>query len=160
MLCGAALGAASCTGKGNGNAVDSDSLNVDSLALTDEVVTIDSAGIISEAEAYFAEVYNNRPNDEQLYSPEFLDAIQGAEIQARKEGNEMGYFDMDLLTYSQDPGKYKSVSIESLSADTVVGNVKGSGFGSPLKVTIVRVNGKFMIDDINGEKAKAIAYTK
>lgn len=98
----------------------------------------------------------------QPFTPEFAKLISDANAKAEKEGSEVGFFDLDVLTFSQDPGALKSVDIIDTKGSTVIAEVTGTGYGENGKITVtaVLVDGVYLIDDVNGCKQQAIDFLK
>lgn len=157
-----AIGATSCSVGSDKTAGSNDSIP------TDSVMTVESQAAEAKAleETFskevteFLTVVYTKQSSEGVFSPEFEELKGSAEMTSFKKGDGMDYFDYDVLTQSQDPGALKSVEIVSVDGESVTAKVRGEGFGESgtIPVTVVRVDGKLYIDDVNGEKAKMKKY--
>lgn len=153
-----------CSGNDKHTGTANDSTQSDTMAI------IDSAAIKAQTEAdakaaeeafaeevtdYLTKVYTEQTSD-GVFSPEFEELKGSAEMTSLKMGDGMDYFDYDVLTQSQDPGKLKGVEVTDIDGDKATAKVKGGGFGQngTIKVSVVRIDGKLYIDDVAGEKAK------
>ena len=126
--------------------------------------------LADEARAFLKKAYSTKSSDgfyttdRKYLSPELRKVVKDADKKANAEGDEVGYFDFDILTQSQDPGPMKSVDIVSVTPDVIVAKVTGEGYNTgpvgTVKVTVIRLNGKLYIDDVDGTKADAKRYLR
>lgn len=103
------------------------------------------------------ELYHTMPPE--MYTPEFKSIRDGAESKAINAGNEMGYFDYDMLTNSQDPGEMRSAEIVRLDGyDKAIVKVFGENYGTDgfVIITVKLVDGEYRIDDVEGPDGKSV----
>ncbi len=130
----------------------------------------EAQALADEARAFLKKAYSTKSSDgfyttdRKYLSPELRKVVKDADKKANAEGDEVGYFDCDILTQSQDPGPMKSVDIVSVTPDVIVAKVTGEGYNTgpvgTVKVTVIRLNGKLYIDDVDGTKADAKRYLR
>ncbi|MDE6812122.1 MAG: hypothetical protein K2J15_07215, partial [Muribaculaceae bacterium] len=97
------------------------------------------------------EIYQTMPS--KCFTPDFQKVIDGADAKSVRDGNEMGYFDYDILTNSQDPGDLRNVEIVNLTgSDGAVVKVTGERYGNDgfVMVTVRLIDNSYLIDDIEG----------
>ncbi|MDE6255599.1 MAG: hypothetical protein K2M39_05340 [Muribaculaceae bacterium] len=150
---------ASCSNKGAEKSSDSDTAELDSMVeMVGEVADTvmqeqDQAVIISSVR----EIYQMVP--EKCYTPEFEKIIEAADAKAEKDGSEVGYFDYDILTNSQDPGELKDVEIvELIAPDSAKVKVSGNGYGEKgyVMITVKLVDDSYFVDDVEGFDGKSV----
>lgn len=130
----------------------------------------EAQALADEARAFLKKAYSTKSSDgfyttdRKYLSPELRKVVKDADKKANAEGDEVGYFDCDILTQSQDPGPMKSVDIVSVTPDVIVAKVTGEGYNTgpvgTVKVTVIRLNRKLYIDDVDGTKADAKRYLR
>ncbi len=153
-LCGLALCAmTACGSKSDQKTADSDSAAaLDSIVSMVEAVnqTQDEAKIV----ASIREIYVMRPA--VIYTPDFQKILDAVE---KKDQGEMGFFDYDILTNSQDPGDLKSVDVvELIGNDAAKVKVSGDGYGENGYVIVITklIDGSYLIDDVDGPDGKSV----
>lgn len=149
-----------CSNKSKETSADSDSAQMDSMikeVLANPEVPAaqpqDEELIISSVRA----IYTNNPANP--YTPGFQKVIDDADAKAEREGNDVGYFDYDILTNSQDPGKLKSVAIiELIGNDGAKVKVSGSRFGENdyVNITVKLCEDSYLVDDVEGMDGKSV----
>lgn len=149
----------SCGSKAAGETGDSDSVATETVAesFEGEAASTQDAGLIM---ASVQSIYRMMPPD--WATPELKKAIEDADAKAAKDGSEMGFFDYDLLTNSQDPGEFKDVEIVSIKGnDTAVVKVFGEAYGNDgyVVATLRLIDDQYYIDDIEGPDGKSVKKT-
>lgn len=101
------------------------------------------------------EMYSNTMDMKQSFmTSDLLDYVGSAEMTAFKKGDEMGWIDYNMWTFSQDSDmSAKEVKNVTFTSDsTATADVVGGGFGPNgfVTVTVLLVDGHYRVDDIVG----------
>ncbi len=147
----AVAGLSACVSK----AAENQSTDQDSTTeVVDDATSTQDEGLIL---ASVRNIYEMRP--QVSFTPEFQHIIDAANEKSVEEGCEVGYFDWYILTNSQDPGQLNDVEIVKLKdGDSAIVKVFGefSGENGYVIVTVKRVDGEYLIDDIEGFDGKSV----
>ncbi len=151
---GAMVALSACDSKSTSSADNAE----ETTEQTEEVASTEAAtpAIEQNEEQVISELmdmYSNTMEMQESYmTSDLLSYVGSAEMTAFKMGDEMGWIDYSMWTFSQDPDdSAKEVKNVKLNPDgTATADVYGGGFGPKgyVTVTVQLVDGHYRIDDI------------
>ncbi|MBD5207642.1 MAG: hypothetical protein HDS79_05165 [Bacteroidales bacterium] len=161
LACVLAGGMISCGGKKGDKEADSAAALDSIVSMVETVNEVDSAKQAQTQEqdqglivTSVREIYNMRPPES--FTPDFQQVIDEVN---KKDAGEIGFFDYDILTLSQDPGNLKDVEIlDLIGNDTAKVKVTGESYGDKGYVVILTklTDGVYLVDDVEGFDGKSL----
>lgn len=168
LAIGAIASLTACDSKNSSNAEDQDSEKTEQIE-AGETAKEDETPVNKQSEeqviSELMEMYSNTMDMKETYmTHDLLDYVGSAEMTAFKMGDEIGWIDFSMWTFSQDAAmSAKEVRNVTFTSDsTATAEVVGGGFGPQgfVTVTVQLVDGHYRIDDIvagNDESIKTQA---
>lgn len=122
---------------------------------TEQTETVEETPVVKQSEEQVISTlqdmyYNTEIWNYDFLTPEFREVLKASDKKAKEIGDEMGCFEFDIFTCSQDPDKhYSEIRNVKLNNDGTASAEVGS-FGSKgyITVTVKLIDGEYFIDDI------------